>query len=227
MHQFLKLSLLTGTLITWGVSFAQPVKAVSITLQGSFTQDDQVALFDVVVNPSSFVDIRSYGYAGGTTSTGILIPQGGFDPVLTLFSSSGDFIAENDEGAGALADLTTGQAWDPRLQGNLTAGTYVIALTQYGNFSIGSLSDGFLYSGQPNFTADPDFSPAGPCPGGNFRDTSGTDGRCRNGNWAIEFVNVASVTQRDVSVVPEPASLALLSFSLLAFGVRLRQKSSN
>jgi hypothetical protein len=187
VYTFLKLGLFAGVLAALGGSLAQTVKADSFTLQGAFTRDGQAALFDVVLNASSSVDIRSYGYTRGTTSTGIPIPQGGFHPVLTLFSSSGAFIADNDEGADTPADIASGQSSDARLQVHMNPGTYVVALTQYDNFSIGQLSDGFLSDGQPHFTSDPGFSPFGPCPGNTFRDIS--SGRWRNGNWALDFVN--------------------------------------
>ena len=99
--------------------------------------------------PPVVVDIRSYGYAGGTTSTGTVVPRGGFDTILTLFSASGVFIDDNDDGAGAAVDPTTGQAADARITANLAAGSYILALTQYDNFSIGNLADGFGETGHP------------------------------------------------------------------------------
>jgi hypothetical protein len=53
--------------------------AADITLQGTFTADDNVQLFSVSLAAAVPVDIRSYGYAGGTTSTGTVVPRGGFD----------------------------------------------------------------------------------------------------------------------------------------------------
>ena len=52
-----------------------------------------------------------------------------------------------------------------------------------------------------------------------FRDISGTAGRCRTGNWALDFVNVASVTS-----VPEPGTTALFGAGLLGFALVLRRK---
>jgi hypothetical protein len=53
-----------------------------------------------------------------------------------------------------------------------------------------------------------------------FRDISGTDGRCRTGNWALDLVKVAGVT-----AVPEPSTLLLsgLALALLLIG-RLRNR---
>jgi hypothetical protein len=50
-----------------------------MTSQGLFTHDNDVQLFDLAVAMVGPVDIRSYGYAGGTTSIGFLAPSGGFD----------------------------------------------------------------------------------------------------------------------------------------------------
>ena len=184
-----------------------PVRAANITLQGTIATDDAVQLFNVAVGTAGLVDIRSYGYAGGTISTGTVVPRGGFDTILTLFSASGVFIDDNDDGAGVATDPQTGKAGDARITDNLAAGSYIVALTQYDSFSIGNLADGFAEAGHPNFTADPAFTTGGPCPGNMFRDISGTAGRCRTGSWAVSFGNVSSATP--VAPVPEPSVLLL------------------
>ncbi len=198
-------------------------RAGNITLQGLFTRDDDVQLFDMDVTAPGVVDIRTYGYAGGITSKGNAVPRGGFDPILTLFNSAGSFLAENDEGLGVAIDPTTGQAYDARITLKLATGNYVVALTQFDNFSAGNLADGFVETGNPHFTADPTFAAGGPCPGNLFRDVSRSTGRCRNGSWAVDFVNVASVTERPASV-PEPGTTLLLGFGLVSVGAILRRR---
>jgi hypothetical protein len=188
-------------------------RAEDITLQGNFTADDSVQLFSVTLAASAAVDFRSYGYAGGVTSTGTVAPRGGFDTILTLFNGAGTFLADDDEGAGVATDPTTGLAADARITTNLGPGTYVVALTQFDNFSLGNLNDGFAETGHPNFTADPTFATGGPCPGNMFRDISGTAGRCRNGDWTVDFANVASVTP--VASTPEPSALLLAGAGLV------------
>ena len=187
-------------------------RAANITLAGNFTTDDAVQRFDFTAASAGSVDIRSYGYAGGVTSTGTVVPRGGFDTILTLFNSSGVFINENDDGAGAATDPSTDLAADARITASLTAGTYILTLSQYDNFSIGNLAAGFVETGRPNFTADPSFATGGACPGNLFRDISGTDGRCRNGNWAVSFNNVANVTP--VAPIPEPSALLFTGIGL-------------
>jgi len=78
-----KASFLLFTLIASRLVFTpNTARASDITLQGSFTRDDDVQLFDLTVATAGSVDVRSYGYAGGTTSTGISVPRGGFDTIL-------------------------------------------------------------------------------------------------------------------------------------------------
>jgi hypothetical protein len=190
---------------------ATELRAANITLQGAFASDDVVQLFDVVLNSAASVDLRTYGYAGGTASNAQAIPRGGFDPVLTLFDASGIFIVENDDGAGVASDALTLQAFDARITTTLSSGHYILALTQYDNFVTGlSLSDGFDEAGHGNFTADPSFTAGPPCASGQFRDTSDITGACRNGNWTVDFLNVTSATARSAAAVPEPSTYGLL-----------------
>jgi FG-GAP-like repeat/PEP-CTERM motif len=208
-------SLLCSLIASYVVLAIQPAQASNISLQGLFTQDDNVQLFDLTVATAGFVDIRSYGYGGGTTSTGKVVSSGGFDTILSLFNGAGLFLADNDDGAGAAVDPLTGLASDARITMNLAPGTYFVALTEFDNFLIGDLPDGFAEAGHPNFTADPSFTTGAPCPGDMFRDISGTAGRCRNGDWTVDFLNVDSVTT--VAPVPEPGTIALLSAGLITF----------
>ena len=138
--------------------------ASNVTLQGNFTADDNVQLFSVALGAPAAIDFRSYGYAGGTPSNGSTVPAGGFDTILTLFSASGSFIEDNDDGAGAPIDPATGIAGDARITANLAAGGYILAITEYDNFSIGDLGNGFTEAGNPNFTADPTFASGGSLP---------------------------------------------------------------
>ncbi len=225
LNHFGKYLLFYSVALIWLVFTPATARASNITLQGLLTRDDQVQLFDVVVATAGSVDMRTYGYAGGTTSSGIVIPRGGFDPILSLFDSGGAFLADNDEGAGVATDPATGEAFDARITTPLAVGSYIVALTQFDNFAAGNLVDGFLEAGHPHFTADPSFTAGGPCPGNLFRDISGTAGRCRNGNWAVDFGNVASVTARSPSSVPEPNACLLLGSGLIGLGFVLRRRS--
>lgn len=220
-------SLALFLLTLFGVTLAPAsLRAANITLTGTMAQDDTVQLFDVVVTAGRVVDFRSYGYGGGTTSTGQAIAPGGFDTVLNLFSGSEVLLTDNDDGAGVQVDPTTGQAYDARITTNLTPGNYILALTQYDNFANGpNLTNGFAEAGRPNFTANPSFTPGPPCPGGLFRDDSGTAGQCRTARLTMDFLNVQSATARLVVPVPEPTAAWLLGggFALLALAMRRKK----
>jgi hypothetical protein len=56
-----------------------------------------------------------------------------------------------------------------RITAGLAAGSYILALTHYDNFSIGKLSDGFAEAGDSNFTADVTFAGGGSCTGNIHR----------------------------------------------------------
>ncbi len=183
-----------------------PAAASNISFQGNFSSDDEVQLFDLTLNSPATVDIRSSGYAGGVLSTGSSVPRGGFDTVLTIFDSNGQFIAFNDDGAGVSTDPVTGIAGDARLTESLPVGNYIAALTQYDNFPAGfNLVDGFIESGFPTFTNDLGFAPGPGCPG-KFRDISGN---CRTSNWALDFLNVDSATE-----TPEPDTWISFPFGI-------------
>jgi hypothetical protein len=202
--------------VTLAAAFvARPARATNLTLQGLFAKDDDVQLFNFSVAATGSVDLRSYGYAGGQTSTGTVVPSGGFETILTLFDSSGNLLSENDDGAGVATDPSTGLAGDSRITATLNAGRYVLALSQYDNFARGNMAEGFVETGHPNFTADPNFTTGGSCPGNQFRDISGAPGRCRNGNWTMDFIGVATVAP--VAPVPEPSTAGLLLLSSLGF----------
>src|SRR5271166_7001129 len=102
---------LTGS-IAHGSSF--------FSFTGTFTQDDQLELFQFTA-PSASVTLRTWSYAGGTNAAGHLISPGGFDPVLSLFDATGGLMssspltASNDDGAGVGTDLSTGNAFDSLL----------------------------------------------------------------------------------------------------------------
>src|SRR5271167_5225019 len=75
----------------------------SFSFTGTFTQDDQLELFQFTA-PSASVTLRTWSYAGGTNAAGNVIAAGGFDTVLSLFDATGGLmassplIANNDDG---------------------------------------------------------------------------------------------------------------------------------
>jgi len=173
-----------------GSAIAMPAHATDFSFTGSFTTANDVQQFNFTVGAPSIVTLRTWSYAGGTNAASTLIPQGGFDPILSLFNSSGLLIAENDDGGcGSVAtDSVTGNCWDTYLSQNLAAGDYTVAISAFSNFALGpNLANGFEG-------------------GGSF---SG-----RTVNWAFDILNVNGAALG--GAVPEPATWAML---LLGFGL--------
>ncbi|MBT9316513.1 DVUA0089 family protein [Leptothoe spongobia] len=185
------MGVLTGAMVTTlGISGA--AFAADFSLRGTFAQDADVQLFDFSLNTESTVTLRTYSYAGGTQADGTIVDAGGFDPVLTLFDGDGNklFFNDDDNTNTVVADPTTGKAYDSFLEGVLAVGNYTLALTQYGNFSLGStLADGFKFTG--NFTGDT-FSR---CEAGStFCDFTGN---VRTNQWAFDAIGVLPLKEAD------------------------------
>jgi hypothetical protein len=197
-----------GSVVLLAMLGCSAALADNFSFQGTFTQDDNVQLFNFAVGSTSTVTLRTWSYAGGVDAAGVNIPRGGFDPILALFDSTGAKINQNDDGDNVPADSVTGEQYDTYLQSTLAPGTYTVSVMEYDNFAIGpNLSDGFTRTGQGNFTS------AFGCEEGMFCDVSGDpDGNSRNGNWEFDILGVNSAsTTGGGSNVPEPASLGLLA----------------
>jgi hypothetical protein len=136
--------------------------AASISLQGALALSagaaNATAAYSFFVSAASTVIIQSYGYGGsssspgGTNLAGTLIPAGGFDPYISLFTGAGPsatFLASNDDGACPPGTQSGGLCGDSTLSLSLGPGTYTLVVEAFDNMSLaenlgsGTLGDGF------------------------------------------------------------------------------------
>lgn len=151
------------------VDSASQVKAASITtvalgtLSGPVTNSgmfpNQAQVLEETFNLTSPSTLTAFttSYGGGTNLNGSTAGAGGFEPMLSLFSSAGNFIAgEAVTSPVAHVDPATGLALDSYLKdSNLAAGSYILVLTDWLNQqppTATSLSDGFIDLGSGNNT---------------------------------------------------------------------------
>jgi hypothetical protein len=205
--------LVSGALLCASASLLQ---AGAVFQQGMFSTDDQIQLFNVNVITAGLVTLETYSYAGGIDATNHVIAAGGFDPVLSLFDGLGNLLNTNDDGPCAIVghDASTGNCFDAYLSLNLGAGAYTLALTESDNLAIGpTLADGFLESGNGNFTCPQIFGQPGA-----FCDVSPAQ---RSNQWALDIV-----TPNPASSVPEPSAASLLATGVaLLFAIRRTGRS--
>jgi hypothetical protein len=191
-------SLLLGLLV-----MASPAMALDFDFNGTFTHDNDIALSSLTVGAASNVTIFTSSWQSG-----------GFDPVLTLWNSSGNFIIEQDDSSGAGSAISNavtynyGQ-WDSYFTYNLTAGTYTVSIAQYNNFAAGTnLSSGFQEDGNPNFTFDYGW---GTQP---YFNGIQNDNDARTGNWALHVIHV---NPAPTPSVPDTfPTISLLGVAMLA-----------
>jgi hypothetical protein len=131
---------------------------------GDYAQYAAVLRSFVVSSPSD-VQIVSFSYGGGVNGAGTAIAEGGLEPYLSLFDSTGNFLSSTYFGVtcppGANTNSSSGACYDVLLDaGTLSAGTYQIALTAFENMSFaenygsGTLADGFTGLGNLNTGED-------------------------------------------------------------------------
>ncbi|MGJ5819763.1 DVUA0089 family protein [Paludibaculum fermentans] len=199
---------------SWGVLLFSVLGAFSasagtISIVGSLAAGDpnDVFIYAVTVAPGGNLTIQGWGYGGGVNAAGAVIPPGGLDGYLSVFSGSGPtatFLASDDDGGcppGAAAPFCA----DPRLVlTGLAPGAYTLALSTFGNMSFaenwgaGTLGDGFVGLGSYfDWRTLSDRTPA----------------------YALD------ITTDNGAPVPEPGSASLLALAILAAAFRAAHKS--
>jgi hypothetical protein len=202
----LGLPLLVGGLI---LGLAGHAHAAPITYSGTFNTDDQLDVFNFTVSQASQVTFETDSYGGGMLG-GSTVAAGGFVPILTLFSSTGAFLAvDGGDGtcqAGMSSDATTGMCDDAEITSTLSPGAYSLVLSEFFNYANGpNLSDGFSETGQGDFT--------GPICGttGGFYETDVAP--CAQRTDAYSVTETATPL---VAAAPEPGSLMLSTLPIVA-----------
>ena len=136
--------------------------AASISLQGTLALSagaaNNTAAYTFSVSAVSTVTVQSYGYGGsesapgGTNLAGTVIPSGGFDPYISVFTGAGPlatFLASNDDGSCPPGTSSAGLCGDPTLSLTLAPGNYTLVVEAFNNMSLaenlgsGTLGDGF------------------------------------------------------------------------------------
>ncbi len=135
MKKFTVATLLGITTAT-GVTLVAPAYGVSVI--GSLDNADAIGSLPFTSTGTELI-FKSFSYNGGTNAAGTVIPAGGFSPVLTIFTASGNYLNEYI----ALEDLNFTATFLP--------GNYQAVVTAFGRFfdfpTKTNLSQGFDGSG--------------------------------------------------------------------------------
>ncbi len=203
--------------------------AMDYDYSGTFAQDNDVVCFEFTVdNAESEVTLFTSSWN-----------TGGFDPLLTVWDSAGNYLFDWDGPMGVGAPGSAGSngvtyafgSYDVVYTDSFDKGSYVATITQSYNFANASdivnagsnLADGFLFDDVPHYTSVADLN-LGPYPDFNAWSASGTPVHT-TGDWAFHIVNVPSAQLKDCNPVPVPPSVLLLATSLAGLaGVGCRRK---
>lgn len=103
-----------------------------------------------LLTPTS-VNAITFGFGGGISATGSVVVVGGFEPYLSLFDSTGEFVTSTYNGINCPAGAASvgGNCYDVKLDaGLLTTGSYSLVLSAYSNMSLAeNLGSGLLIDG--------------------------------------------------------------------------------
>lgn len=190
--------------------------SAEVDFSGNFLHDNDVQRFDFRVALPGIVTLFSSSWLNG-----------GFDPILAIWDSTGNQIEEQDDGGVAGSQQSNSVFYnygefDSFLTINLVAGDYVATLTQYDNFSASTLlADGFLRDADPLFTAVFGCSNGSFCEGSLIDSNGDPVEPNRTSAWDLHFLNVANA---QLKTVPEPSALMLFGLAGLALTGRRKYK---
>jgi large repetitive protein len=185
--------------------------APGVSYTGNFASDSDRRLFYFSLAQPGTTVLRTWSYAGGVNSAGAAVPEGGFDPTISVFDGAGKLIASNRDGGCGLVspDRVTSFCWDSYLSLQLPAGNYLAVLTQADNLPNGpTLTQSFVY--------DPALCPnAASCPTDTLGNFTAAPGTAAPGFWdaspskrtslyAFDIIGASSST---VTSITSPATL--------------------
>src|ERR1035438_853805 len=217
----------TGSFVLAAFLAAQVACASTVSYTGSLgSPEDSSVQITVTMATAGTLGLQTWGFGGGTNAASEVIPAGGFDPFVGVFSGTGDGATYIDGASDVLGSygagcppagtVTIGKGdvcGDITLSESLSAGTYTVLLTDAGYLPAavfetgGLLGDGFI-----------DFT------GGAFQtcNTVGSDTTCitPTADWALDVTTPDSAPPP----VPEPAGLWLFGIPLIVLGAAGRQR---
>ena len=169
------------------------------TYSGSLTSTSTVLEETFSLTSASDISITTTSYGGGNNLNGSTTAAGGFQPSLTLYTVSGNYVASQSvTNSSASVDPATGLALDGRLlDSNALPGGYIITLTNWLEQqppTATNLSDGFINYG-----------------GSTFVDVQGNS---RSANYGLNL----SVSP-SAAATPEPTTIGLIALAVLLAGV--------
>lgn len=197
------------------ISAVASVRAADYDFSGNFTKDNDIATFNFTVGAPSTVTVFSSSWVSG-----------GFDPILAIWDSSGNLMAQQDDGH-FIGQLQSNGVWynvgywDSDYAVALNAGDYIATVAEYSNFAVGSLlSQGFTYDSVPHFTftngwgSQPDFNGVWSIPNDP-----------RTSDYAFHLLNVESATQHPPGVPDSASTAAMLGLGLVSLALAKRRKA--
>ena len=196
---------LTSLILLGSATNALQADSFTRTYTGSLASSSTVIqeTFSLTSASSLFVTTTSYG--GGTNLDQSVANAGGFEPSVTLYTSSGNYLASQQISSPvAKTDSLTGLAADSYLlRSNLAAGTYILTLTNWLEQqppTATNLSDGFTNYGNATLY------------------DAGLN--TRNANYALNV----SVTP-GAAAVPEPGTIGLMFAAFTGTVIFVRKRS--
>jgi len=212
--------------------------AGAISCTGTLNTPEDVFLETFTLAGSSSIAVQTYGFGGGLNAAGTVIPAGGFDSLVALFSGpataatvltdgGGNPIASADnsllysQGCPPAGKVTVGTVLavcgDNTLTAALSAGTYTLLLTD-ANFVPLAVNPSIVL-GPYNLTDTTSNNYGSSSGNGAYTDLTGgvfqtcatlTDCNTDSGNFAVDILGTPTAP----SPVPEPTTLGLLSSAL-------------